>query len=239
MQHERQSLMPRIKVYKGAGKMIPIEEAKIASAFRCPWTKKVYGSKRDYVKHLKHLRENYMHKRVRAAAFARKKEMLWNQPTFEAVLDWIHANPEFMFDNGYREGWTDNGSKKYRDQFWVKITYLKLDWTPKASNTHDCPRGGVTNWALRDYNKPTGYPGYTGHIEFQTSHNLGFGSDLMRNLGIHTGIGGLWHAGSYGFGVTFFDADWPGIVQSRTMDLLADREDWKTVRIGKPIYFGR
>jgi uncharacterized C2H2 Zn-finger protein len=228
--------MPRIKAYKGAGKLIPVEEAKVATAFRCPWTQKVYGNKRDYIKHLKHLRENYMHKRVRAKAVELKKQNLWNQSSFEDIIKWIEMNPEFMFDNGLRNGWYQNDIEKYRDKFWVKITYLSLQWTQHASNSHYCPRNGVTNWGGREHNKPTCYPGFQGHIEYQMSHNLGFGSDIMRSLGIHTGTGGGINDNRYGYAVTFFDADWLGLVANRTMDLLADR-DWKKIQIGKPKYF--
>lgn len=227
--------MPRIKAYKGAGKMIPVEEAKLVTAFRCPWTKSVYGNKRDYVKHLKHLRENRMHSRIRATALHRKKEDLWNQSTFEDIIKWIEMNPDFMFDNGYRESWRREGTEKYRDKFWIKITYLKLDWVPHASNTHSCPRNGVTNWGVRE-NLPRGYPGYVGSIEYQLNHDIDFGSDVMRGLGINTGTGGGSGQNRFGYGVTFFDADWPGLVSNRVMDLLANN-DWKTIRIGEPKYF--
>lgn len=235
--------MPRIKAYKGAGKIIPVAEAKVVTAFRCPWTQKVYSHKRDYVKHLKHLRENYMHKQVRAKAVELKKQNLWNQPTFEDIIKWIEMNPEFMFDNGLRTGWHRDLAEKYRREFWVKITYLNIQWTNSASNSHYCPRGGVTNWGGqhvdRDGNPfPKGYPGYTGRIEYQMSHDIGFGSDLMRNLGIHTGTGGGTGDNRYGYSVTIFDADWPGIVSTRVMDLLGDN-DWKTFRYGEPKYFGR
>lgn len=228
--------MPRIKAYKSAGKIIPVEEAKVASAFRCPWTKKIYGTKRDYVKHLKHLRENYMHSRIRAKSVEMKKQNLWNQPSFEDIVAWVEMNPEFMFDNGFRVGWVNEKDKKYRDKFWIKITYLNLNWTNSASNTHSCPRGGVTNWGRREPGKPTGYPGFEGRIEYQMSHDIGFGSDLMRGLGIHTGTGGGAGDNRFGYGVTFFDTDWSGLVANRTMDLLADR-DWKKIQIGKPKYF--
>lgn len=230
--------MPRIRAYKGTGKIIPVEEAKISTAFRCPWTRKVFGQKRDYVKHLAWLRENRMHRRIRENLRLRKMQDLWNQPTFESIIDWIAVNPEFMFDNGFRSSWTRDGAEKHRDQFWIKITYLDLSWTASASNSHSCPRGGVTNWGNRDPKIPTGYPGFTGRIEYQMSHDIGFGSDVMRNLGIHTGSGGGSGKNRFGYGVTFFDADWPGLVNNRVMDLLADR-DWRSFRWGEPDYFRR
>jgi uncharacterized C2H2 Zn-finger protein len=233
--------MPRIKVYKGGGHIVPIDVAKIATAFRCPWTKKVYGDKRSYVKHLKWLRETRMHSRIRATARLRKRQDLWNQPTFVDIIKWIEMNPEFMFDNGLRESWRSKDIEKYRDKFWVKITYLNIQWTSSASNSHSCPRNGVTNWGGRDLDKdgnirPRGYPGFTGRIEYQMSHDIGFGSDIMRQLGIHTGSGGGITNNRYGYSVTFFDADWPGIVSNRVIDLLGDR-DWKSIQYGTPNYF--
>jgi len=231
--------MPKIKAYKGAGKIIPIEEAKIATAFRCPWTKKVYGAKRDYVKHLKWLRENRMHARIRENARLRKMENLWAQPTFTDIINWIEMNPEFMFDNGLRRGWARDNSEKYRDKFWIKITYLRIDWHQKVSNTHHCPRDGVTNWGGGVPNAPRGYPGFEGVIEYQMSHDIGFGSDVMRGLGIHTGTGGGIKDNRFGYSVQSFDADWPGLTKSRLLDVLGDNSNWKSFSYGKPDYFGR
>ncbi len=230
--------MPRIKAYKGAGHIIPVDTAKIGNAFRCPWTKRIFGEKKTYVKHLKWLRENRMHSRIRATALLRKKGDLWNQPTFEDIIKWIEINPDFMFDNGYRESWRREGTEKYRDKFWIKITYLNLRWEPSASNTHSCPRNGVTNWGGRE-NAPRGYPGYVGSIEYQLSHDIGFGSDVMRGLSVHTGTGGGGGGLKFGYSVTFFDADWPGLVKNRLLDILGDNDSWKSFSYGKPDYFGR
>jgi hypothetical protein len=230
--------MPKIKAYKGAGHIIPVDTAKIGNAFRCPWTKRIFGEKRAYVKHLKWLRENRMHSRIRATALLRKKDDLWNQPTFEDIIKWIEMNPEFIFDNGLRESWRREGAEKYRDQFWIKITYLELRWEPLASNTHSCPRGEVTNWGRREEGKPTGYPGFTGRIEYQLSHDIGFGSDVMRGLGVHTGTGGGISNNRFGYSVTFFDADWPSLTKNRLLDILGDA-NWQHFRYGTPKYFGR
>ena len=230
--------MPRIKAYIGGGHIVPIDEAKVGTVFRCPWTSRVYRNKRDYVKHLKWLRENRMHSRIRENARQLKKQDLWSQPTFEDIIKWVEMNPEFMFDNGVRKGWARDGIEKYRDKFWVKITYLDLQWTASASNSHHCPRGGVTNWGSRENDLPRGYPGFTGLIEYQMSHGIGFGSDIMRSLGIHTGTGGGISNNRFGYGVTIFDADWPGLTSNRVIDLLGDKS-WKTFRYGTPKYFGR
>lgn len=239
--------MPRIKAYKGNGKVIPVDVAKITTAFQCPWTKQVFGGKREYVKHLANLRNTRIHRRIREMAWERKLEDLWSRPGFEEVVAWIHMNPEFMFDNGMRHGWGHRGVQKHRDDFWVKITYLDLTWSNSVSNTHDCPRGGVTNWGGREFwpdktPKPRGYPGWHGRIEYQMSHDIGFGSDVMKGLGIHTGTGGGTGNNIYGYDVRFFDSDWPGIAEaarnSRVLDVLSESGlRWDRVKYGKPYYF--
>ncbi len=104
--------MPKIKVYKGGGHIVPIDVAKIATAFRCPWTKKVYGDKRSYVKHLKWLRETRMHSRIRATARLRKHQDLWNQPTFLDIIKWIEMNPSSCLIMPYVQDGLETAQRK-------------------------------------------------------------------------------------------------------------------------------
>lgn len=233
--------MPRIKAYKGAGKIIPIDEAKVATAFRCPWTARIFGGKREYVAHLRDLREKRMHRRARGAVRQRRLEALWDQDGFDLICKWIELNPDFMFETAVQNGRND-AAERHRDDFWVRITYLDLLWTDSASNSHACPRGGVTNWGGRRVDRdgnpaPRGYPGWTGRIEYQLSHSLGFGSDIMRGLGIHTGSGGGTKDNRHGYGVTFFESDWPGLARIATHGRLSDDHAWKQVKYGTPRYF--
>jgi hypothetical protein len=41
--------MPRIKAYKGNRSIIPVEEARVSTAFRCPWTDKLFGAKQQFL----------------------------------------------------------------------------------------------------------------------------------------------------------------------------------------------
>jgi hypothetical protein len=164
-------------------------------------------------------------------------EELINQPSFEKVIEWIETHPEFFFDriihNG-RVGWRDR-REHFRDKFWIKITYLDVSWSDSVSNSHSCPRGGVSNWG-RDNGKPTGYPGWGGRIEFQLSHALGFGSDVFRNVGIHTGTGGGTRDNRYGYDVKFFASDWPGLEKNRIFEILKNERP-ASFRTGEPRYF--
>ena len=214
--------MPAIKVYKANGKMVPVSEAKIAKAYQCPWTSKVFATKAAYSKHLSELREDRMHRRARQNIRNRKLDDLINQPSFQDIVNWIETNPEFFFDgliNLGHSGWAHRRAH-LREEFWIKITKLNLHWSDRVSNSHNRPRDGVTNWD-RNVDKPMGYPGWSGRIEFQLSHDLGFGSDVLNNTGIHTGSGGGGSGNRFGYEVKFFSSDWPGLRSAAIANKLA------------------
>ena len=114
--------MPRIKAYKGNGAIIPVDEAKIRTAFRCPWTKKVFGNKGDYVKHLAKVRENRMRARIRHERFMSLKQDLHDQQSFKDIIHWLEIHPEFL--------WQHNPHKELKmpEDFWLKITFLDVMW---------------------------------------------------------------------------------------------------------------
>lgn len=86
--------MPAIQVYKSGATMIPVDNAKKAKAYICPWTGDLYATKRSYVSHLKRLRTDRMHRRARQLRHQRRLEDMWNQPDFDSVVRWIHLHPE-------------------------------------------------------------------------------------------------------------------------------------------------
>ena len=235
--------MPKIKAYKGNGAIIPVEDAKIATAFKCPWTGEIFGTKKGYVSHLKVLREDRIHQGIRARIQNKIFEEFINQGSFEKIIEWIELHPEFFFDRVVqrgRDGWRDR-REHLREKFWIKITYLDVNWSNTVSNSHSCPRIGVTNWGSRDTLKdgspaPRGYPGWGGRIEFQLSHDLGFGSDIFRNIGIHTGSGGGIHDNRYGYEVKFFASDWPGLEKNRIFEILKSERP-ESFKCGEPKYF--
>lgn len=232
--------MPAIKVYKANGKMVPVSEAKVAKAYQCPWTDKVFATKAAYRKHLSELRENRMHKRARENIRNRKLDDLINQTSFEDIVNWIETNPEFFFDSVIKfghSGWA-NRRAHLREDFWIKITYLDLHWSDSVSNSHSCPRDGVTCWSSHEAKdgRPRGYPGWHGRIEFQVSHDLGFGSDVFRSTGIHTGTGGGGGNNCFGYDVKFFASDWPGVRGVAIGNKLANIMQ-PSVKIGTAKYF--
>jgi hypothetical protein len=235
--------MPKIKAFKGNERavLIPVDDAKIVTAFKCPWTEQVYATKKAYVKHLRELREDRIHRAIRARIQNKIFEELINQPSFDKIIEWIETHPEFFFDRVVgrgRNGWRDR-REHLRDKFWIKITYLDVRWNESVSNSHSCPRGGLTNWGGRedpDDSRPRGYPGWQGRIEFQLSHDLGFGSDVFRGIGIHTGTGGGINDNRYGYDVKFFASDWPGLEKNGIFDIIKGIKPAGYVH-GEPRYF--
>lgn len=223
--------MPAIQVYKSGATMIPVDNAKKAKAYICPWTGDLYATKRSYVSHLKRLRTDRMHRRARQLRHQRRLEDMWSQPDFDSVVRWIHLHPEVFWENAKRRGWHSDGSRwdKIRDTFEVKITHLRLTYSDHVSNSHSCPRNGVTNWGgdkkLKDGTPaPRGYPGFSGSIGLHMPvEPLSFASNVFEGTGIHTGTGGGGGGGYYRYEVKFFLDDWPGIAER----IRADRERYE------------
>lgn len=236
--------MPKIKAYKGNGVIIPVDAAKISTAYQCPWTNRIFSTKNAYVKHLRVIRTDRIHRAIRARIRDKIFDELINQDSFQKIIEWIETHPDFIFDTMFpygRDRWNKDISQ-IRNQFWVKVTHIDVDWSDRVSNSHSCPRGGVTNWGgngtLKDGSlAPRGYPGWGGRIEFHTSHDLGFGvSDCFKRLGIHTGTGGGSGGNRYGHDVKFFASDWPGLEKIRTFEILRGDRPAK-YRGGEPKYF--
>lgn len=221
--------MPAIKIYKGNGAIIPVEQAKIVKGYICPFTKKVFSNKRGYVKHLAVLREDHMHRAARNKKHLRKAQDLWNQPSFEAIIDWCELNSDFFWEKGKRNGWSSDQSRwdSIRDKFEFKITKLDLTRSDCVSNSHNCPHNGITNWGGKCLSKdgspaPRGYPGWHGRIAFQCSPYIsGFTSDVLKYTRIHTGtVARMLEKAGGEYDVIFFDDDWPGLEKSLTVDIL-------------------
>lgn len=251
--------MPKIKAYKGNGVVIPLEEAYIGNAYRCPWTDAIFSTETKYRKHLAFWRETRIRAKIRQDNVSKYLAELNNQLSFDDVIDWISHNPDFMFELYKNNIWSHDADKvdDYRENFSFEITYLTLNWSDHVSNSHSCPRGGVENFTGRytfedGTPKPTGYPGWHGRIEYAISHNLGYSTRMTEVFGMHTGTGG-GRGKRCGFEVKLFAADWPVIAKAvekekeahnsaRVMNALADRHHspfaWR-YDYGEPNYFKR
>jgi hypothetical protein len=241
--------MPAIKAYKFKDNIVPVDGARVVKAYQCPWTGRIVANKATYVKHLRGLRETRMHARIRALRMQKTLGDLANQPSWPDVINWVERN-SWWFLARAKQSRGALGHDKWPDpeDFWIRITYMDINHRDSVSNSHRCPRGGVTNWGGKDTwpdgsLKPRGYPGWYGRIEYQMSHELpGFSRDLFDGTGIGTGSGGGISQNRYGYGVELFDSDWPVITElmERERVLAVLRDDHagpEAFRYGKPVYF--
>ena len=218
--------MPKIKAYAGNSSIIAVDSARVVTAFECPWTNKIFSTKKSYVDHLKVIRETRIRQVIRARNRHKMFEELISQTSFEKIIEWIESHPGFFFDRAVQyRGRKDH--QHLREQFRIKVTYLHVGYSEHVVNSHSCPRSGVTNWGgqgrLKDGTPaPRGYAGWEGRIEFQLSHDVGFGSDVFRDVGVHTGTGGGSGDNRYGYDVRFFASDWPGLEKNLIFDILRD-----------------
>lgn len=161
-----------------------------------------------------------MHARARRIIRQKRFDDLANQPTMDKVVNWIHINPEFFFDNALSRAWQQNRQQdqvnKMRADYWIKIFNIDVNYSESVSNSHSCPKNGVSNWGGRELfddgtPHPKGYPGFRGKIIFQLSHDLGWSSDVLKNTGLHTGSGGVGSNLMHHYEFNLFLDDFPVI----------------------------
>lgn len=212
--------MPKIKVYKHRGVMIPLEDAKKSQAYQCKWTGKLYATKRNYVNHLKKLRKERMNQNARIQMRQRLIQDLNRQLDIDSIVNWIETHPDFFLTNSLsRCGYSDY-LKNLLGDFYITDVNLDIQYKSKIPNTHCSPRHGITNFS-RQSDLPMNYPGWYGRFGFKISHNLPtFGSDLFSGTGIHLGTGGSGGDNKYSYDVKLFQDDWEGLKSTHVYNTL-------------------
>lgn len=179
-------------------------------AWKCDHSGRLFETKQEYIKHLKkHGRINiikrkkkkYLSEALKIVKSAKDTKDLENK-TVEAI-------------NHYYSLWKIKGK--------IKIQYYKIRYYKECSNSHNCPRGGVTNW-YRHSDKPTSYPGLKGNIKITISNryqdaintkrlSMDFDSCclelncLLKILGVKIGSGGSSDGVNYNYSITLFESD--------------------------------
>jgi hypothetical protein len=213
--------------------------------WKCDHTGKLFE---DHDKYKKHLRKLANTRRVRKSleieenarkewwAYAQNLEMgidelvafiIKNQDKF-----WVEASKAEAYD------WKDVGKRTYKNivmpvPVLSSFRVFSLSWSDSVSNSHRCPKDGVTNWG-RHADQPTGYPGWRGRVEWSIEWPKQFehcyiGSDLFSGdlTRIHTGTGGGggWKDGlqSFGYDVTIFASDWPGLARHHEKQMIWEK----------------
>jgi hypothetical protein len=123
---------------------------------------------------------------------------------------------------------------------------LNLIWSKKVSNSHSCPRGGVTNWGYQNRKLPTDYPGWTGRVWLlyrdENSERISpFGCrHSPSGLHTHTGGGGLYSATNWtndfgypcSYNCSVFDDDHPEFAEAfgDLVELAREKEIYDRLR---------
>lgn len=208
--------------------------------WKCPHTGRLFEDEKKYRTHLSGIARQY--REQRKIQIAENAAQAWWTEVQNREMD-IKDLPEFIIENQSRfwaeaakanpGDWDQIGKKRNGIVMpvpeLVEFTKFDLGWSNSVSNTHCCPKDGVTNWGgqtkLEDGTPaPRGYPGWCGRIEWIIKWPKQWdgcypGSDLFkgRRACIHTGTGGGggYKNGnqSFGYHVEIFAADWPGLAR--------------------------
>ena len=213
---------------------------------------KIFEDKHKYQNHLRVLaRHRLAQKKLRIADVARDAAWAELYEREQSLDDWC----QMVIDNqhlfwaeaaaGNRHDWERVGTKLSRRKNAsimpvprVLQINAELHWSDHVSNSHSCPHDGVQNFDSRsphNKGKPTGYPGWTGRIEWLVEWPLEFdgiyiGSELFAkgsfNSGrqrAHTGSGGgggmhfnkefNTHCQRPRYDFSIFASDWPGMAR--------------------------
>ena len=221
---------------------------------KCPFTKKLYETRSGYRRHLLKLRKERNAERSiwltqrearnkalaalgKVTTISELKKVVMEQYTNMMVASWGTDTKKIIV------------ARKIR---MVDFDLTKLRYEERASNTHACPRSGVTNWGCTDEDGPRGYPGFTGRINYALVVPKGFDgwfadfSDTLKQFGVHTGSGGAGNIGPkgsdmYSYDVRVFVDDFSGLDAHVDECLEAYKKivftkKLKNERIGDPVF---
>ena len=211
---------------------------------------KLFEDKAKYQKHLRALATQRAQGRRIAKAEAEREAFITRMGATVKSIDelekFIHDNWEWFFANGMKHAlWRCD--KKPRNQH--KLVSIKFDvrWSDSVSNSHRCPRGGVTNWdqsanRKKGLNLPEGYPGWTGNVKFTVDAGMsahkhkpykydGYGADYFNGTIVGTGSGG-GGGQSYSYHVELFASDFPAMLEAREKAIV-----WNTLTDKKELEF--
>lgn len=223
----------------------------IIQAWKCLKTGKLFESERAYKKHRRQLavlaRNLLMNKRSLRNYEHDLQELVEVERSLSMLMDaFIAKQGKFWARAKQLNNWI-YGRKDFEE--WpelVEVNFRNITYRDRVSNSHSRPVGGVTNWS-GDPNKPRGYPGWTGNIDFKYRYlkkASGYypGGALFAAINVHTGTGGGGgHIDdptskdhiiqSYSYGVEIFAHDHPGLWKHHARQVEQKRRAaaWKAV----------
>lgn len=220
---------------------------------------RLFRDKTEYQKHIRRLarnrREARKREQERQAIDAKWTEFYEREMDISEWPQFVIDNQDMFWDELYRPG-SDYGPGGFRYQKGLprprllEFTAFNLHWSDRVSNSHHRPHNGVENWCAQNKNKPTGYPGWEGRIEWIVAWPQKFdghypGSDIFSRGSFstgrqraHTGTGGgghmsysrkyKCHVQTFGYDFRLYADDWPGMARyharRRTWEIVSERE---------------
>jgi hypothetical protein len=190
---------------------------------KCRFTGKIFEEKdlKKYAIHLKKLRVELAEKRrvertkKTFKAWLNKEKKNIHRP--DDIPAWFLKNQKTIMDGanaGFGNSPFDSDKFFSSDEF-TKFVFTSIRYNKNASNSHVHPDNGVGNWYGKDPSKPSGYKGWTGHVEGTLKRSKANSSSYpygaaLNAVGIKTGSGGGGNE-NWGYGITLFLDDWPGL----------------------------
>lgn len=213
--------------------------------WKCDQDGKLFEDRAKYTKHLRALARQRTQARKIARMEAEREAFIKNMSetvkSFAELEQFIHDNWAWFFANGMKHNlWKCDAKPKF-DHKLVKISFDNMRWSDSVSNTHSCPRDGVTNWAQsrpENAHLPKGYPGWSGQIRFTVDAGMSqhkknpypldsYSSDYFKNTGVNTGSGSGGH--NCGYEVRLYASDWPAMALARER-----AQVWNVLNEGNP-----
>lgn len=190
----------------------------IVQAYKSDTDGKLFLIKTDYTKHLRKLADKRREvKRIEQHKLNRESfiDKMGQVASFDELEQFIKDNWQFFRLNAQEQNW---GRKfKKGDDELISLSLKINGYSQTLSNSHDCPRKGVTNWGNRDKDAPTSYPGWRGRITFAVTHSTSFGSNYFDRTPICTGGGGGGD-GCLSYDLSLWASDFPVIWERHCRD---------------------
>ena len=196
---------------------------------------KLFEDKKKYQSHLRKLAAQRQQARKIAATKVDRElflDKIGQVGGIKELEQFIKDNWKWFFANGVEQNvWRSRG-KAHGMHEHVEVSFGQVRWSNSVSNSHRCPRNGVTCWSSTEAKdgRPRGYPGWTAQLKIhvrtpQSTYRKeiyaedGFGSDYFNQTPVNTGGGGGGGKKdgvvSYSYSVELFAADFPVMAENR------------------------
>lgn len=185
------------------------------TAYKCPHTGKLFEDYGEYTRYAAGVRRTRLNERKKLTArteweqwFADEKARITE---VAQIPEWVVEHQGKIYNARFNRYDSQRAKPVFKSLAFHSMMYSKL-----VSNSHRCPKGGVTNW-WQNNDHPRGYPGWTGTVNavMNTDARVQVWSDtkILDFIGLYTGTGGGGPE-TMQYSLTIFLADWPGLKSS-------------------------